>query len=148
MFLRKYIRRHMYRWHRIASLTIALPVLLWAFSGFMHPLMTNIRPQVATQRLSTTVIDTSKIKVSLADALLKNRIDTFSQFRLVVMSGNWFYQVTLPGNKVLKYYSAENGKLLPQGMSFMRATWPNNSWKVMNRRRRQPGQGPIKCWLR
>jgi hypothetical protein len=115
MPLRKYIRRHIYRWHRIASLTIALPVLLWAFSGFMHPLMTNIRPQVATQRLITPVIDTSKIKVSLADALAKNRIDTFSQFRLVVMSGNWFYQVTLPGNKVLKYYSAENGKLLPQG---------------------------------
>lgn len=115
MSLRKYIRRHMYRWHRIASLTIALPVLLWAFSGFMHPLMTNIRPQVATQRLTTPVIDTSKIRVSLADALAKNRIDSFSQFRLVVMSGNWFYQVTLPGNKVLKYYSAENGKLLPQG---------------------------------
>lgn len=115
MSLRKYIRRHMYRWHRVASLIIALPVLLWAVSGFMHPLMTNIRPQVATQRLMAPVIDTAKIKVSLAQALQKNRIDTFSSFRLVVMSGNWFYQVKLPGNKVLKYYSTDNGKLLPQG---------------------------------
>lgn len=115
MSLRKYIRRHMYRWHRIASLTIALPVFLWAISGFMHPLMTNIRPQVATQRLSTPVIDTAKIGVSLATALQKNRIDSFNQFRLVEMTGNWFYQVKLPGNPVLKYYSAENGKPLPQG---------------------------------
>lgn len=115
MSLRKYIRRHMYRWHRVASLIIAIPVLLWAVSGFMHPLMTNIRPQVATQRLTVPVIDTAKIKVSLADALQKNRVDTFSSFRLVVMSGNWFYQVKLPDNAMLKYYSADNGKLLPQG---------------------------------
>lgn len=115
MPFKQYIRRHMYRWHRIASLIIALPVLLWAVSGFMHPLMTNIRPQVATQRLMAPVIDTSKIKVSLAAALQKNHIDTFHSFRLVVMNDNWFYQVQLPGSKVLKYYSADNGKLLPQG---------------------------------
>ncbi|NII26607.1 PepSY domain-containing protein [Pseudoflavitalea sp. X16] len=115
MPFKQYIRRHLYRWHRIASLIIALPVLLWAVSGFMHPLMTNIRPQVATQRLMAPVIDTSKIKISLAAALQKNHMDTFRSFRLVAMNDNWFYQVQLPGSKVLKYYSADNGKLLPQG---------------------------------
>jgi hypothetical protein len=115
MPLRKYIRRNMYRWHRIVSLIIALPVLLWAVSGFMHPLMTNIRPQVATQKLTAPVIDTAKIKVSLAQALQKNKVDSFSRFRLVVMNGNWFYQVKLPGNPVLKYYSTDRGKLLPDG---------------------------------
>ncbi len=105
----------MYRWHRIASLIIAIPVFLWALSGFMHPLMTNVRPQVATQKLQAQVIDTSAIKVSLREALEKNKVDSFSQFRLVAMHGNWFYQVKLPGQLVLKYYSAENGKLLPNG---------------------------------
>ena len=105
----------MYRGHRIASLIIAIPVFLWALSGFMHPLMTNVRPQVATQKLQAPVIDTAKIRVSLADALRKNKIDSFSQFRLVTMHGNWFYQVKLPASKVLKYYSTENGKLLPDG---------------------------------
>jgi hypothetical protein len=115
MPLRKYIRRNMYRWHRIASLIIALPVMLWAISGFMHPLMTNIRPKVATQRLTAPLIDTSKIKVTLTEALQKNHIDTFCNFRLVAMNGNWFYQVKLPGNNMLKYYSTDRGKLLPQG---------------------------------
>lgn len=115
MPVRTYIRRHIYQWHRIASLIIALPVLLWAISGLMHPLMTNVRPQVATQRLTAPVIDTAKIKVSLAAALQKNHVDSFSRFRLVMMGGNWFYQVKLPGHKVLKYYSVDNGKLLPQG---------------------------------
>lgn len=105
----------MYRWHRTVSLIIALPVLLWAVSGFMHPLMTNLRPQVATQRLTAPVIDTAKMKVSLAQALQKNKIDSFSSFRLVAMNGNWFYQVKLPANPVLKYYSTDNGKLLPEG---------------------------------
>jgi hypothetical protein len=105
----------MYRWHRIASLIIALPVLLWAISGFMHPLMTNIRPQVATQRLTTPLLDTSKLTVSLAEALQKNHIDSFISYRMVAMNGNWFYQVKLPRHNVLKYYSAEKGKPLPQG---------------------------------
>lgn len=105
----------MYRWHRIASLIIALPVMLWAISGFMHPLMTNIRPNVASQRLTAPVIDSSTIKVSLAEALQKNRVDTFCSFRLVAMNGNWFYQVKLPNNNVLKYYSTDRGKLLPDG---------------------------------
>lgn len=115
MPLRKYIRRNMYRWHRVASLIIALPVLLWAVSGFMHPLMTNIRPNVATQRLTAPVIDTSKIKVSLSHALQKNGVDSFCSFRLVAMNGNWFYQVKLPHKSDLKYYSTDRGKLLPEG---------------------------------
>lgn len=105
----------MYRWHRIASLIIAVPVFLWALSGFMHPLMTNVRPQVATQKLQARAVDTAKIRVSLQQALEKNKIEHFSQFRLVAMHDNWFYQVKLPDQLVLKYYSTENGKLLPQG---------------------------------
>lgn len=105
----------MYRWHRIASLIIAIPVFLWALSGFMHPLMTNIRPRVATQKLQAPVVDTAKIRVSLQEALDKNNVDSFGQFRLVAMHGNWFYQVKLPAQAVLKYYSTENGKLLPNG---------------------------------
>lgn len=115
MSLRKYIRRNMYRWHRVSSLIIAIPVLLWAISGFMHPLMTNIRPQVATQRLTAPVIDTSKLKVSLADALQKNKVATFRSFRLVAINDNWFYQVKVPGTNVLQYYSTDRGKRLPDG---------------------------------
>jgi hypothetical protein len=81
----------------------------------MHPLMTNIRPQVATQRLMAPVIDTSKWKVSLADALQKNKVTTFRSFRLVAINDNWFYQVKVPGTNVLQYYSTDKGKRLPDG---------------------------------
>ncbi|MBO9573824.1 MAG: hypothetical protein J7497_16680, partial [Chitinophagaceae bacterium] len=64
------IRKKIYRWHRTLSIIIAIPVLCWAISGFMHPLMTNIRPEVATQSLPPTGIDTSQIKVPLRVCLI------------------------------------------------------------------------------
>jgi len=36
------MRKNIYKWHRTLSLIIALPVVRWAASGFMHPIMTNI----------------------------------------------------------------------------------------------------------
>jgi hypothetical protein len=82
-----------YKWHRRLSLIIAIPVLLWAASGFMHPLMTNIRPKIATQGLIPFPVDSSRIKVSLEAALRQHHLDSFANFRLVHIDTNWFYQV-------------------------------------------------------
>jgi hypothetical protein len=41
------MKKKIYQWHRTTSLIIAIPVILWAASGFMHPIMTTIRPKVA-----------------------------------------------------------------------------------------------------
>ncbi len=109
------IRKNIYKWHRTFSLIIAIPVVLWAASGFMHPIMTTVRPKVGTQFLSPLPVDSSKIKYSLNEALIKNDIDSFSNFRIVQLAGNWFYQVQLPGQHVLKYISTQNGLLLKNG---------------------------------
>lgn len=109
------MRKNIYKWHRTISLIIAIPVLLWAASGFMHPIMTTIRPKVGTQFLQPQAIDSSKIKVPLQEALTTNNITTFSNFRIVQMGGKWFYQVQLPGQNVLQYISTQNGQLLNNG---------------------------------
>lgn len=109
------MRKKIYQVHRALSLIIAIPVLLWALSGFMHPLMTNIRPQVATQLLPPVAIDSANIKTGLSEALQKNRIRSFSSFRLVHIDTTWFYQVQLPDKKEPVYLSAVNGKLLTAG---------------------------------
>ncbi|HJU45472.1 MAG TPA: PepSY domain-containing protein [Chitinophagaceae bacterium] len=105
----------MYRWHRITSLIIAIPVLLWAVSGFMHPVMTNFRPKLGTQFISPQPIASAQLQVSLKEALLKNNIDTFSNFRIVQMGGYWFYQVQIPGQRILRYISAQTGMPLRNG---------------------------------
>lgn len=90
------MRSKIYKWHRTFSLIIAVPVLLWAASGFMHPLMTNIRPKIAAQGLPPVVIDSDRIHVPLQAALRLHHLDSISNFRLVHIDTNWFYQVQLP----------------------------------------------------
>lgn len=108
-------RKKIYTWHRTLSLIIAIPVMLWAGSGFMHPLMTNIRPQVATQKLPPVAIDTNAIHVPLKEALQKNNISAFHSVRLIHIDTNFFYQVQQQVNKTPVYLSTVNGTLLPSG---------------------------------
>jgi uncharacterized iron-regulated membrane protein len=108
-------RKKIYTYHRYLSLIIAIPVLLWAVSGFMHPLMTNIKPKVAMQKLPPAAIDSNAIRVPLPVALQRNNIASFHSVRLIHIDTNYFYQVQPEVNKAPVYLSATNGKLLPSG---------------------------------
>jgi hypothetical protein len=109
------IRRKIYQWHRTLSLIIAIPVILWALSGFLHPIMTTIRPEVAKQTYNAPAIDSSQLKVSLSDALRINNYPEINSFRIIQIKGNHFYQIKLPGEAVLQYISTIDGKLLQNG---------------------------------
>lgn len=109
------LRKNIYLYHRYLSLIISIPVLLWAISGFMHPLMTNIKPKVAMQKLPPVAIDSNAIRVSLSDALQHNNIASFHSVRLIHIDTNFFYQVQPEVNKAPIYLSATNGKFLPSG---------------------------------
>ncbi|MGN6415887.1 MAG: PepSY domain-containing protein [Pseudobacter sp.] len=109
------IRKNIYKWHRISSLIIAIPVLLWAVSGLMHPMMTTIKPQVATQSLQTESIDSTALEIPLQEALRLNNIEEFHNVRLIHIDTNWFYQLQLKNAKPPIYISAKNGKELRNG---------------------------------
>lgn len=109
------MKKNIYKWHRTSSLIIAIPVLLWAISGFMHPIMTNVRPQLSTQFMPPTVIDSSKLKIPLQDALSINHIDSFQSFRIVHIDTNWFYQIKMLQQDELLYISTQTGKTLKKG---------------------------------
>ena len=109
------MKKNIYKIHRSLSVIIAIPVLLWAVSGFMHPLMTNIKPAVATQVLKPSVIDSSKVHTSLENALYLNHIDSIQTFRLIHIDTSWFYQVQLAPDKIPVYLSVIHGKQLTAG---------------------------------
>jgi hypothetical protein len=109
------IRKNIYKWHRISSLIIAIPVLLWAISGFMHPLMTTIKPQVATQTLQPQPIDPATLHIPLSMALEQNKVQDFHNMRLIHIDTNWFYQVQLKNGTPPVYLSTTNGKTLRNG---------------------------------
>lgn len=112
---KKYIRRNIYRWHRITSLLVAIPVLLWTVSGFLHPVMGSFKPDVKNNHLSATLIDTSRITVSLTNALQLNGIDSFQNFRIVKLYKGFYYQVSQKGLDSLTYLNCESGKVLMNG---------------------------------
>ncbi|HVW98248.1 MAG TPA: PepSY domain-containing protein [Mucilaginibacter sp.] len=109
------IRKNIYKWHRICSLIIAVPVMLWAGSGFMHPIMTNLRPAVRTQSLPADTINPRNIRLTLTQALQQNKLDTIYGARLVHIDTNWFYQVRVSRDYNLWYISVKNGQVLPNG---------------------------------
>ena len=109
------LKKNLYQWHRRLSLLIAIPLVLSAGSGFMHPLMTNIRPAVATQGLSPVPIDSSKLRTPLQTALQAIHIDSISRFRIIHIDTNWFYQVQVTGAEIPLYLSTLTGKILPRG---------------------------------
>lgn len=113
--MRTTMRKKLYQLHRRLSIIIAIPVLLWAISGFMHPIMTNIRPAIATQGIPPVPIDSARIHFPLGEALRKHHIDSILNFRLVHIDTNWFYQVQPGGQAVPLYISCTNGNVLTAG---------------------------------
>jgi len=117
------MRNKIFQLHRRLSIIIAIPVFLWAFSGFMHPIMTNIRPAIATQGILPVAVDTARIRYPLARALREHHLDSLSNFRFIHIDTNWFYQVQLlagaggPNGKaaVPVYFSCTNGNILTAG---------------------------------
>lgn len=110
------MRKRIYRIHNLLSLIISVPVALWAISGFMHPVMTNIRPAVVSQSLPSFAVDTAQIKVPLEQCLLSNGIDSISNVHIVHIGGQQFYQVLVDNDRRdIRYFSTVTGKLLEKG---------------------------------
>jgi hypothetical protein len=109
MSFQKYIRKNVYRWHRITSLVVALPVLLWTVSGFLHPVMNSFKPDVKSQSITPVKLDTSKINLSLSKALQQNQIDSISNFRIVKLDKTYYYQLQVARQARLVYISCTDG---------------------------------------
>lgn len=107
--------KNIYRWHRRLSLIIALPLVLSAGSGILHPIMTNIRPSVTTQALPTVPMDSERVLLPIGAALDRVGVDSIYRARVIHIDTNWFYQVQRRPGDIPLYISARTGKVLPKG---------------------------------
>ncbi len=115
MSQKKYFRKRVYRWHRVISLIVALPILLWSLSGFLHPVMSSFKPKVRNQSLPVAAIDTSRIQVSLQQAMEKNKIALVHNFRIIKLDSSFYYQIQHSDKDSLTYLSCSDGKQLKDG---------------------------------
>lgn len=113
--MKNYLRKRIYKWHRITSLIVAVPVILWTLSGFLHPVMNTLKPEVRNQSLPPVIIDTTKIRVPLAQALIQHGISMINNFRIIEKHGALYYQVKQPDTDTLTYISCYNGQLMVNG---------------------------------
>jgi hypothetical protein len=115
MPVKRYVRRNIYRWHRVTGLIVALPILLWSVSGFLHPVINSFKPEVSNGMLPTSVIDTNKIHISLQQALQQNGIAMIHNFRIVMVDSCYYYQIQQLNNDTLTYLNCNDGKLIKDG---------------------------------
>ncbi|MES2064001.1 MAG: PepSY domain-containing protein [Bacteroidota bacterium] len=107
-------KQNFYKWHRILGLTALIPVIMWTLSGLSHPFMSNwFRPVIALE-VYKPIPPKTKPTLSIQQVLAQNGIVTFINFGQLNFSKDTYYQV-LGTDSVYNYYSANTGKVLPNG---------------------------------
>ena len=110
-------KKNIYRLHRVLSICIGVPIILWALSGLMHPLMTSIRPKITTQASPNTEIPLGVFRhaVPLKTLLQDAGIAELYQVHLIHMDTSWYYQVSPVPTKAPRYFNVQTGNELLNG---------------------------------
>ena len=113
--MRRFVGRHLYRWHRTLGLVTLLPVLMWTLSGLSHPLMSNwLRPAIAHETVPTPPLRPDALAVPVAQILSQNHLAAIQNLRVVQLRQQPYYQITDYRGR-LRYFSATTGQELPGG---------------------------------
>jgi hypothetical protein len=113
--VRRFVGRHMYRWHRVLGLLTVVPVIMWALSGLSHPLMANLlRPAIAHETVPTPPLPAAALAVPVAQVLAQHRLAAVQNLRVVQLHRQPTYQITDFRGR-LRYFSAATGQEIPTG---------------------------------
>lgn len=100
------------RWHRHLGVVACVGVLMWAVSGITHPIMSRLKPVLATQAPPAQQLALAQA-VPLTGVLARHRITTFDGLRLLSWAGTDYYQIRSTGR--VHYFDARNGDAVPEG---------------------------------
>ncbi|MEO1857203.1 MAG: PepSY domain-containing protein [Rubritalea sp.] len=106
------MKKLFFKLHRRLSLILALPVLLWALSGLLHPIMANwMRPDIAHKFLPPTPLRADGSELTPAEAMLD--ITELHQLNLIQLGETPVYRFITPDQK-LHFRDARSGQDLPE----------------------------------
>ncbi|MDJ0364921.1 PepSY domain-containing protein [Hymenobacter sp. H14-R3] len=113
--VRRFVGRHLYRWHRTLGLVTLLPVIMWTLSGLSHPLMSNwLRPAIAHETVPAPPLLASQLTVPVAQLLAQNHLAAIQNLRVVRLLRQPAYQLTDFRGR-LRYFLAATGQEVPGG---------------------------------
>ncbi|MVN78029.1 hypothetical protein GO988_16995 [Hymenobacter sp. HMF4947] len=113
--VRRFIGRHLYRWHRLLGIITVVPVIMWTLSGLSHPLMSNLlRPAIAHETVPTPPLAANALAVPVAQVLAQHQLRAVRTLRVVQYRHQPYYQLTDELGR-LRYFAAATGQELPGG---------------------------------
>jgi uncharacterized iron-regulated membrane protein len=102
-----------YKSHRWLARILALPVILWALSGILHPFMANwSKPEIAHRFLRPQAIPADALQVEIEDVLARHAIQRVDNLHLKQIDGQWHYQI-VHSDGTNDYYSTLTGDPAP-----------------------------------
>jgi len=102
-----------YKSHRWFARILALPVILWALSGILHPFMANwSKPEIAHRFLRPHPIPAAVLKVDIEDVLKRHAIERVDNLHMKQIDGQWYYQI-IHSDGTNDYYSTRTGEAAP-----------------------------------
>ncbi len=111
----KYLRKNMYRWHRIVGIITLIPVIFWTLSGLMHPFMSHwFKPKLAKEFIPAKPLAMAQITLPLSTVLAQHQLTQIKNFRIVSFKGHTYYQVKRVSDNLV-YFDASTGVELPKG---------------------------------
>ena len=91
------------------------PVLFWALSGLLHPIMANwFRVKPAKRMPVVQQIDTTTVNIGLQEALSITKLKTINNYGFVTIVGKVYYRFQYNDNKQI-YVDAKSGVVLSDG---------------------------------
>jgi uncharacterized iron-regulated membrane protein len=113
--MKKYIKKNIYKWHKIIGLITIIPVIFWCISGLMHPFLAHwFKPKIAKEIFIPKPLKKEQMSFSVKQVLEKNNINALKNFRVVQFKGATYYQIKNAKNDWL-YFDTQSGKELVDG---------------------------------
>ncbi|MDW3211884.1 MAG: PepSY domain-containing protein [Reichenbachiella sp.] len=105
-------KKQLYIWHRWLSVLCLLPVMMWCFSGLMHPMMAHFfKVSPAQMFLKQQPFEADLAMVSIKDLPLPK--GNIQDIRFARIANKPYYQIQV--NDEWKYYDWHNGEELEHG---------------------------------
>jgi len=103
------------RWHRRLGIVACIPMLMWCFSGVLHPLMSRLKPHVATSHAPALALKTGELLIAPQMALNRLDMKQTHDMRLVRFGGHLWWQVFATADAIPVYVNAASGKVNANG---------------------------------
>lgn len=105
--------KHLYHWHWRIGLFAVIAIVLWCFSGVLHPIMNRFQPKpVKLDAVQTLAVGEGR---SANEVLAQQGIHQVAELNLLSWKNRNWYQVRLPGIAVRQYFNAVDGTALAEG---------------------------------